>query len=202
MAGESIFRFLFVVVVLGLAVMRGYYARKAHESGGKVAPTREAVEREGWWSLALRAVLFFVLLAAVVLYAIGWPGLDVLAVPLPPVVRWLAAALALASVGLLTWVQRTLGRQWSANLQIQEGHRLITTGPYRWVRHPLYTAGFGFVAGIALLAANWLFIALSAVSIAGILVRIPKEEAMLLEQFGDEYRVYMQHTGRLLPRLG
>jgi protein-S-isoprenylcysteine O-methyltransferase Ste14 len=59
----------------------------------------------------------------------------------------------------------------------------------------------GWAVGLALLTANWIFTAVAALSIAGTLARIPREEQMMIETFGDEYKAYMQHTGRLLPKL-
>jgi protein-S-isoprenylcysteine O-methyltransferase Ste14 len=60
---------------------------------------------------------------------------------------------------------------------------------------------FGWVTALALLTANWIFVAMAVLSIAGTVVRIPKEEQMMLDAFGDEYRSYMQRTGRLFPKL-
>jgi protein-S-isoprenylcysteine O-methyltransferase Ste14 len=59
----------------------------------------------------------------------------------------------------------------------------------------------GWVAALALLTANWIFVGLAALSIAGLVGRIPKEEEMMLEAFGAEYQAYMQRTGRFFPRL-
>jgi protein-S-isoprenylcysteine O-methyltransferase Ste14 len=123
-----------------------------------------------------------------------------LGVPLPAWIRWLGAGLAVVSLPLLVWAHGALGRHWSTNLQFEASHNLITTGPYRWVRHPMYTVLFSFFTGLGLLSANGLIIGLVAVVVIG--ARIPKEEAMMVAQFGDTYQTYMQRTGRLLPRLG
>jgi protein-S-isoprenylcysteine O-methyltransferase Ste14 len=82
---------------------------------------------------------------------------------------------------------------------MREEHHLITSGPYAHIRHPIYIAISGFGIGFALVSGNWIFVALAVVFIAGLLVRIPREEQMIGE-FGDQDRVYMQRTGRLLPR--
>jgi protein-S-isoprenylcysteine O-methyltransferase Ste14 len=78
----------------------------------------------------------------------------------------------------------------------------MTEGPYRWMRHPMYTALFLLGVGFLLLTSNWavgvpLIIALPIL----VAVRVGNEEALMIEQFGDEYRAYMQQTGRFLPRL-
>ena len=81
-----------------------------------------------------------------------------------------------------------------------ETHDLVTDGPYRWIRHPLYTAGLILLAGISLAAAN-VFMMAFVVLIAGLIlsVVIPKEEAALIERFGEAYRAYRRQTGRLFP---
>lgn len=78
----------------------------------------------------------------------------------------------------------------------------MRTGPYRWVRHPLYTTGGTLLIGVGLMAANW-FILLFALLAVGLtfLVVVPLEEEALIARIGDAYREYMGRTGRLLPRL-
>ncbi len=199
MAAEITFRILFGTLVVALMLMRAYYGQQARRAGGQVAPTHEAIAREGRAFFALRVVLFFVLLASIVLYAAGSPWLAPLAVPLPDVLRWGGFVLGVLSIAWWTWVQHVLGRQWSANLQIQQQHTLITSGPYQRIRHPLYLALFVYVFAIALVTANAVFMTMCAIVIVGMSVRIPKEEQMMLEQFGDEYRAYQQRSGRLWP---
>lgn len=96
----------------------------------------------------------------------------------------------------------SLGRNISETVLTKEDHELVTKGPYRWVRHPLYTAGTLLLIGAALTAANALLGALTA--LAAVLIRlvvVPHEEARLIETFGDAYRDYRRRTGTLLPRL-
>jgi len=68
--------------------------------------------------------------------------------------RWLGVALGIVSLQLFGWTHHALGRNWSTRLVIKEGHSLVTSGPYRWVRHPMYTAIFGSWLAIFLLSAN------------------------------------------------
>ncbi len=95
-----------------------------------------------------------------------------------------------------------LGKNWSPTLQIREGHRLITNGVYHNIRHPMYTSVLLLCIGQALLLPNWIagLAGLHCFSIAFV-ARIDREEQMLLDQFGDEYEVYRQHTKRLVPYL-
>ncbi len=122
-----------------------------------------------------------------------WSSLD-----LPVWLRWSGAGLGTASLPLALWVFRTIGKNITPSVETREEHELVTGGPYRWVRHPLYAVGSSFFVSLSLVAANW-FMGLSSLSV--LLVRSPKEEEKLIERFGDEYRQYMKRTGRLLPGL-
>jgi protein-S-isoprenylcysteine O-methyltransferase Ste14 len=76
----------------------------------------------------------------------------------------------------------------------------VTHGPYRWVRHPLYSLGFVLAICITLLTGLWWMAVTMALPLAILLWRTPTEEARLIETFGDDYRQYMKRTGRFLPR--
>lgn len=116
---------------------------------------------------------------------------------------WLAVmgvGVLVAAMWLLRQAHVDLGRNWSAVIETRAGQELVTGGVYTHIRHPMYAAHWLWALAQALLLANWL------VGLAGLvtflplyLSRTPREEAMMLEQFGDEYRAYMQHTGRVMP---
>ncbi|KQC03538.1 MAG: hypothetical protein APR53_04925 [Methanoculleus sp. SDB] len=129
--------------------------------------------------------------------------LDPFSIALPDSVRLAGAAVYLAALALMVMVLRELGGDWSMQVELKDNHRLVTSGPYRYVRHPMYTAFTLMMAGQLLLSANWLlgFFGIAAWTLLCI-VRIPHEEAMMLEEFGDEYRTYGEGTGRLVPRFG
>lgn len=121
--------------------------------------------------------------------------------PIPVWLRLVGAGLAILTVLLFVWVHHALGKNWSLAVVIKEDHVLVTGGPYRWVRHPMYTTFFVWGLGFSLLSANWTvgiaFLGLCIVAAA----RTGKEEAALTEAFGDQYHAYMQRTGRFLPPL-
>jgi protein-S-isoprenylcysteine O-methyltransferase Ste14 len=152
-------------------------------------PDRAAIEREGRGMFAIRFVGFFILIALLVFYALNPSWMQVLLIPFPPWLRWLGFCLGLASLALMAWTQVELGTQWSAQLQLREEHHLVTTGPYARVRHPMYTAMFGWGIALALVTAHWIFVVLAVLSIAGLIARVPREEQMMLEEFGGEYWV-------------
>ncbi|MFQ6101052.1 MAG: isoprenylcysteine carboxylmethyltransferase family protein [Anaerolineae bacterium] len=105
--------------------------------------------------------------------------------------------LLMAVRGYYGWKIRRAG---GSSLQLREEHALVTSGPYRWVTHPMYTALFAFFVGLLPISATWLIAPLVVASIFMLYRRLDKEEAMMIEQFGDAYRAYMRRTGRLLPR--
>jgi protein-S-isoprenylcysteine O-methyltransferase Ste14 len=200
--GEFIFRVIFFTVLVLLTVVRVTYGLKARRTGkGGWAVEEEAIEREGWGIMLLRIAALPFILAAIVLYGVNPPWLSAFAIPFPAWARWIGVGLAVMSIPLLVWVHHTLGKHWSTSVQLQEGHTLVTSGPYRWVRHPMYTVLFAFFAGVSLISALWLIVPLAVGSILMLYTRIDKEEAMMIEQFGDAYRAYMRRTGRLLPSL-
>jgi protein-S-isoprenylcysteine O-methyltransferase Ste14 len=108
---------------------------------------------------------------------------------------------ALAGLALLRWSDQCLGKNLSVTLRVRAEHTLITQGPYARIRHPIYTAGLAFAAGQSLVAANYLLSVLLVLPLAALVAeRMGREERMMVEAFGQEYRQYMQVTGRLVPR--
>lgn len=106
----------------------------------------------------------------------------------------------LALFGII-WVHTTLGRHFSDRLNLQDQHQLVTTGPYRWVRHPMYTFLFLFFLASAVLSAHTLIAACSVLLIVNIGVRIGAEESMLRAHFGKAFEDYAAKTPRLFPGL-
>ena len=200
MTTESIFRVVFWVLFAGVLIMRIYFALRVRRAGERVMPDRQAIEREGRGMFAVRVLMFLILLAWLVLYAIYPPWMEALSVPFPGWLRWLGFALGLASLGFWAWTQVALGKEWSPQLQLREEHHLVTTGPYARIRHPLYTAMIGYGTSLALVTANWVFVAFAVAVIAGLFARVPQEEQMMIEEFGEEYKAYMQRTGRFFPK--
>lgn len=199
---ETIFRIAFLALLAALFAMRFYFMINVRRSGGQLMPDQQAVKREGGRSILIfRMGMFFLLMGFLFMYILGMDWINTFFFPLPVWLRWAGFGLGLLSVAFWTWTQIALDTQWSAQLQLRKDHHLVTTGPYARIRHPLYSAMFGWAIAVALLTANWIFVAIAVLSIAGTVVRIPKEEQMMFEAFGDEYMAYMQRTGRFLPNL-
>lgn len=108
--------------------------------------------------------------------------------------------LAIASVWLGLSAVKTLGKQWNIKAQIIEGHELITTGPYKIVRHPIYSALFGLliVTGYSM-TLLWAFIIAIVFYFIGTIFRTRVEEQLLIQHFGDQYEKYKKKVPALIP---
>ncbi len=107
-----------------------------------------------------------------------------------------------AALVMFRLTHKALGRYWSVSLQLREEHKLITTGIYSRIRHPMYSAFWLWAIAQALLLPNWIAGFAGIVGFGTLyLLRVGHEERMMIEGFGDEYRAYMERTGRLLPKL-
>jgi protein-S-isoprenylcysteine O-methyltransferase Ste14 len=115
-------------------------------------------------------------------------------------IQLLGLLILLVGLAIREWAIILLGRFFSRTVEIQKGHRLISNGPYRWIRHPAYTGMILLETGIILGLGTWvgaLFMLL--ILLVPMSYRMRVEERALLETFGKEYRTYVSHTWRLFP---
>jgi protein-S-isoprenylcysteine O-methyltransferase Ste14 len=112
-----------------------------------------------------------------------------------------AVVLTWAGVGLAIWARAHLGQYWSGRITIKEDHKLIRTGPYARLRHPIYSGVDLGVVGTALAINRWRCVVGVCVIILGFWIKARREEAMLAGQFGDAFEEHRRHTGFLLPKL-
>lgn len=122
-----------------------------------------------------------------------------------PASAW-AVALGTITFSSALWVFRRshkeLGRNWSITLEIREQHRLVCSGPYALIRHPMYTSFLLMGLGQAFLLPNWVAGLAGLIGFAILFsLRVNKEERMMLENFGPQYRAYMERTKRIIPYL-
>jgi protein-S-isoprenylcysteine O-methyltransferase Ste14 len=111
-------------------------------------------------------------------------------------------SVALAGVGLRAWSVWTLGRHFRREVTIEADQRVITTGPYRWVRHPAYAGNLLIYGGVGLALGSWASAAVVlAAAFAGLIPRITLEERTLEQAFGSRYVDYERATARLIPHL-
>jgi protein-S-isoprenylcysteine O-methyltransferase Ste14 len=195
---ERIFRTVAAVLLVSALSISGYHRHKAERTGEERSP---AWREEGLpVAVGLRSA-GLALMLSVAAYVLSprrmeWSRLD-----LSSWLRWSGAGLGAASLPLAHWVFSSIGENITPTVTTRRDHELVTDGLYRWVRHPLYSVGSTFWVSLSLLAANWFMGLVSVAVLVMLLVRLPKEEAKLIERFGDEYRAYTERTGRLLPRL-
>lgn len=192
----TFFRLALFVLLLAFVAHRGYYTRKF---GQPEATTLKARPKDVGQTVA--NALSLGALLTTVLY-LAWPvAVDWAALPLPVAVRAGGLGVALAGFALLQWAHHTLSRNWSDAPRLMAHQTLTVNGPYRWVRHPIYTAFLLILSTPLLLTANWLVGGLwLASTLIEVYSRIAFEEHLLAETFGTDYHTYAQRTGQLWPR--
>jgi protein-S-isoprenylcysteine O-methyltransferase Ste14 len=112
---------------------------------------------------------------------------------------WIGNALTFAGLAFSGWARAHLGRYWSGNITLKEGHKLIRTGPYRMARHPLYTGFLTAALGSAIVASTGDAVVGFALILIAILIKIHREERLMLEAFGPEYRQFQAEVSALVP---
>jgi len=139
--------------------------------------------------------------AGTMLYALVPAWIMFVSIQLPDWFRLVMVAGATLSVLCVSWAIRALGKNWAPSVSgVRKDTVLVTSGPYAYVRHPIYSGVFFFLVTVALVAAN-LFILIPTLALIALLYRsIAEEETLLIARFGNEYREYMKRTPRLIPR--
>ena len=200
MFDEPLFRIVFWLI-FGAMIITQIIFSTLTRTAQEVSPKGNRLsESEGIWQTLVRVTRSIILGVFLILSAINAPWISVFSVPFPAWLQVVGSILGLFSLMIYIWARMTIGRQWSSPLMLRDGHRLVTSGPYAHVRHPIYLAMILFTTSLTLVGASWLLIAFLIISIADLLLRIPKEEQMMIDEFGEEYLAYMQRTGSLLPR--
>jgi protein-S-isoprenylcysteine O-methyltransferase Ste14 len=194
---ENIFRILAgVILITGMSIST-YFRLKADKETG------EKISRKVDGSVMMNFIKIggLILWLSPFVYLINPAWMAWSKIGLPEWVRWLGVLLGLIGVLGVYWLFSSIGSGISPTSATREKHVLSTKGPYRWIRHPLYTFGSSLFISFGMMADNWFIALLGLLAFIGMAVRTPKEEANLIEKFGDEYREYMKHTGRFLPKL-
>jgi protein-S-isoprenylcysteine O-methyltransferase len=174
-------------LVLQRVLRRGGQARSLQPPPADRGSTRLLGAAFGLGLLALAA--------APVLNAYGVADLD-----LGPAVGWVGVAVLVVGLGLRLWSQAVLGRYYTSTLRHAADQPVLTSGPYRLLRHPGYAGLLLGWLGAGLATANWaVALAIALLMVVAYSYRIAAEEAMLLGAFGDRYREYAARTWRLVP---
>jgi len=194
---ETLFRIILPILIIAFAVHRGYYVKNHSKPEEATLKKRE----EGLAS-KISGVLGLIGFISVIAFVINPAWLSFASLSLPLWLRWAGVGIALIGFVLLQWSQVTLGKSWSDRPRMMKDQRLITDGPYHFIRHPIYTAFIFILGSTLLISSNW-FIGLAWVgmTILEVISRIDFEESLMLEYFGEQYQEYVKKTGRLLPKL-
>jgi protein-S-isoprenylcysteine O-methyltransferase Ste14 len=114
----------------------------------------------------------------------------------------LAMCAAVGSVSLITAAVKTLGKEWSLTARLVEGHKLATTGPYAYVRHPIYTGMLGMLVATGLAISHWAaLLAALVIFFVGTIIRVRSEERLLREAFGEQFDDYARRVPAIVPGL-
>lgn len=195
---ETWIRILAGLLILGAFSVSGYYRRNADKSD-------KAVDYKAENPILLRirsigALVFYLGLLGHLIYPplLNWAAIA----GWPLAARWVGIGLMALNLPLLIWMFRSLGSNITPTVKTRAQHQLVTAGPYRYIRHPLYTFGGVFFFGAILVAGNWLLLTSGVIALWALGQRTPLEEEMLTKKFGKQYKDYMAKTGRYLPKLG
>jgi protein-S-isoprenylcysteine O-methyltransferase Ste14 len=192
---DAVFRTAFSVIFTLLTVLRAGIRLWSHTVGERIFTDRaERGLNAVWIALGvplLAATFIFIFRPALARWAF---------LPFPGWLRWVGAAAALSAVILIAIVHAELGRNFSPTLRPRPGHTLVTTGLYRWARHPMYTAYLLLFAGAFLLSADWVIgVTGMGIILTHMTVRVRREERILIGRFGQAYLDYAQRTSRFVP---
>jgi protein-S-isoprenylcysteine O-methyltransferase Ste14 len=189
---KGLAEFVWFAGLVGWYVIRQPFERRAK----KIGVTKSLFDRRESSLLVIALVGLLVIPAIYVLT--GFPA--ALDRPFIPAIAWLGLVPLVAALWLFRRSHVDLGRYWSISLEVREQHAVVKTGVYRHIRHPMYSSFFLLGVAQLLLLPNWLA-GFAGIAGAGVLFafRVAREEQMMLESFGDDYRAYMASTKRIIP---
>ena len=197
MPSETLFRIALVVVIVLTMSVTAYYRIQAAKSGEKISR-----KEEGYFFATVLRLAGLVLWISTFGYLFFPACFQWASMPIPAWLRWVGVGAGVLCSLLMYWTLSSLGKNLTDTVVTRAEAKLVTNGPYRWVRHPFYVTAALLMASATMLTANWL-IGVSSVAVLALLaIRTPKEERMLIERFDQKYRDYMAKTGRFLPRIG
>jgi protein-S-isoprenylcysteine O-methyltransferase Ste14 len=160
-----------------------------------VRPAKRALS--GWSRLRLiLEIVVAIWLVSTNRFQGTWLGAEIL--PLSIIQFWIGAVVATGGLGFSVWARVHLGEYWSGNVTLKEGHRLIRSGPYALVRHPIYTGILFGMLGSAIAIDQVRGIVAVAIVFVSFLRKMRKEEEWLTEEFGEEYLKYKREVRALL----
>ncbi len=196
MQDDQLFR---AILTCGLAVVLplGIYYRVRSQASGEKLDRR----REGLIILLTLRPLALASMIGLLTFVASPSRMAWSALPLPLWLRWMGVGVGVVAACLLIWTFRSLGTNLTDTVVTRKDHALVTSGPYRVVRHPFYVASTLAIAANALVTANWFIGLTGGLVVVLLVIRTATEEAQLTKRFGDAYVTYIKRTGRFLPRI-
>jgi protein-S-isoprenylcysteine O-methyltransferase Ste14 len=198
---ETVFRITFIGLYLGYFAVRIIPSRKSSTVKRDRSERWATLKQEGLLGIVSMILATYGNMIIVALYLLNVPWIWWSYLFMPIWLRIVGFILSIISLSYLYWAGQVLAEHFSYTLEVQDSQKLITTGPYHRVRHPIYTGTLAFLVFQFIVADNWLFLALVIALIPYLVIRIKKEEAIMIEHFGEEYVKYMKQTGRLIPQI-
>ena len=195
---ENTFRILAGLILFTGFGISAYFRRKADKDSGETVSRKV----DGGTLMNIIRIGGLILWFTPIAYLIDPQWLVWAKLGLPEWARWVGVGLGVLCTFGIYWLFSSIGSGITPTSATRKEHKLSTSGPYRWIRHPLYTFGTMFFISFGLMSDLWLVIGFGVLTFIIMSIRTPKEEANLIEKFGDEYREYMKQTGRFLPKLG
>jgi len=194
---ENIFRIVAALILFTCMGISGYFRRKADKDTG------EKISRkvDGTALMTVIKVGGLILWLSPLAYLINPNWMSWAKIGLPESIRWLGVGIGVLCIFGIYWLFSSIGSGITPTSATRKQHTLSTSGPYRWVRHPLYTVGSSMFISFGMMADNWFIATLGILIFILMAIRTPREEANLIAKFGDEYVEYMKRTGRFLPKL-
>ena len=192
------FTFPYIVVFLGVFVWSSVREDRIVRGAVKASVSGDAPADRGsiYAVIGLQGLGFFAAFLA------GWIAPPWARFANERVAFWIGMALLIAGVALRRICFRALGESFTGEVRVRPGQRVITDGPYRWVRHPGYSAGILMAIGVGVALGTWLgTLGVAALTVIGYLYRVSVEERALVRTLGDPYREYMKQTKRFIPFL-
>ena len=195
---ETVYRLIVAIILISVVSISGYYRHKADkESEGTLSR-----KKDGPVMMMVIKIGGLILWLSPMIYIIYPEWMSWSKIGIPDFIRLSAIGLGILCVGGIYWLFSYIGSGISPTSATRKNHILVTSGPYKWVRHPLYTVGSLTFISFGLMADSWLIISLGILAFIIMAIRTSKEEENLIKKFGDEYIEYMKDTGRYFPRLG
>jgi protein-S-isoprenylcysteine O-methyltransferase Ste14 len=162
--------------------------------------TKSTAEQAGWhgW-LAYRLPLAIAI--ALLMSSFGIPALEMPMIASTPMIRILAGLLCVTGLLIAIWARAALGSNWSSSVTLKQDHELVTRGPYRFVRHPIYTGLLFMLLSTALISGRFGAMAGLAFGFIGLWIKLRQEEALMMRHFPADYPIYKAHSKALVPFL-